>query len=316
MAARDLCFVKTLFHEDGANYPLVDIGTALEEKGLKFRLRSSGRQLWGRAGVRFGVLRTLVRAGGPLIIPFMGIHDRDVFPYCYWTELVPVLFDCWPHYFKWWESFFSRYRTRLAFFTARQSTEYFANVLKDTTCVWLPEATDPRLYDRGDLLASREIDVLEIGRKHSEFHDKIRPALEEAGYCHVYSAGPHQLVFPNRSALSRGLCTAKISICIPASITHPERSGWVNTTTHRYFESMAARCILLGVCPPELADLFGYNPVIEIDRGHETEQIFAILKNPGAYQNLVDRNYETLLERGTWQSRADDIIRWTGKVCA
>jgi len=315
MSARKLRFVKTLFHEDGANYPLFDIGTALEEKGLEFRVRSSGRQLMGRAGVRFGVLRNYVRAEGPLLIPFMGIHDRDVFPYCYWTELVPVLFDCWPHYFDWWESFFTRYRIRLAFFTARQSAEHFSKVLAKTTCVWLPEATDPRLYDPGKELISREIDVLEFGRKYDELHNKIRPALQQAGYRHDYQRGPRQFIFPDRAALGRGLCKAKISVCIPASITTPERSGWVNTTTHRFFESMAARCILLGVCPPELADLFGYNPMIEIENGHEAEQILAILKDPGAYQNLVDQNYATLLERGTWASRVEDIFRWTGNIC-
>lgn len=106
-------FVKTTFSEAPSNYPLFDIGTALEERGLEFKIRSSGRQLLGRAGVRFGVLRNYVRAKGPLIVPFMGIHDRDVFPYCYWTEMVPVVFDCWPEYFDWWESFFHRYRIRL-----------------------------------------------------------------------------------------------------------------------------------------------------------------------------------------------------------
>jgi hypothetical protein len=315
MPARDLRFVKTRFYEDPSNYPLFDIGTALEERGLKFKTRSRGRQLMGRASVRFGTLRNFVRAGEPLLIPFMGIHDRDVFPYCYWTELVPVLFDCWPNYFDWWESFFKRYRIRLAFFTARQSAEYFSGKLPGTTCVWLPEATDPRIYDPGGPLASREIDVLEFGRKYAVLHDKIRPALEEAGYVHNYQRGPRQFIFPDRASLCKGLCKAKVSICVPASITHPERSGWVNTTTHRYFESMAARCILLGICPPELSDHFGYNPVIAIEEGREAGQILDILKDPGAYQGLVDRNYQTLLQRGTWTSRVGDILRWVDTVC-
>jgi len=311
---KNLRFVNTTFSEAPSNYPLFDIGTALEERGLKFKTRSSGRQLPGRAAVRFGILRNYVRAKGPLIIPFMGIHDRDVFPYCYWTELVPVVFDCWPAYFDWWELFFHRYRIRLAFFTARQSAEYFSKALAKTTCVWLPEATDPRLYDPGEALIAREVDVLEFGRLYGEYHDKIQPALEQAGYRHDYPRGP-QPVFPDRPALGKGLCKAKISICVPSSITHPERSGWVNTTTLRYFESMAARCILLGTCPPELADLFGYNPVVEIEAGHEAEQILSILKDPGGYQGLVDRNYEVLLERGTWNSRVEEILRWTEEIC-
>ena len=59
----------------------------------------------------------------------------------------------------------------------------------------------------------------------------------------------------------------------------------------------------------------GYNPVVEIDAGHEAEQILSILKDPGGYQGLVDRNYEVLLERGTWNSRVEEILRWTEEIC-
>jgi hypothetical protein len=107
---------------------------------------------------------------------------------------------------------------------------------------------------------------------------------------------------------------SKISVCIPASITHPERSAWVKTTTHRYFESMASRCILLGHSPEELCDLFGYNPVVEIETGHEAEQILSILKDPASYQELVDKNYKTVIERGTWASRIPEIVHWVDRV--
>lgn len=78
---------------------------------------------------------------------------------------------------------------------------------------------------------------------------------------------------------------------------------------------MAAKCLLVGVCPPELADLFGYNPVVEIEKGREAEQLLSILRDPGAYQTLVDRNYDVLLLRGTWKSRIPDIVNWIHAVC-
>jgi hypothetical protein len=246
----------------------------------------------------------------------MGIHDRDVFPYCYWTELVPLAFDCWPARFDWWKGFFEKHRIRLAFFTARQSAEYFAKEMPEMVSKWLPEATNPALYNPGLPLVEREIDVLEIGRKYGLLHDQIAPVLEKAGYRHVYQQGPGQSLFPDLSSLSKGLSMSKISVCIPASITHPERSGWVKTTTHRYFESMASRCILLGHSPEELCDLFGYNPVVEIETGNEAAQILSILREPEAYQELVDKNYRVFLERGTWESRIPEIVHWTDRVTA
>ncbi len=71
-----LRFVKTPFHEDPSNYPLIDIGKALEAAGWDFKMRLSGRKLLARAGVRFNLLRNIARAGSPLLFPMMGANDR------------------------------------------------------------------------------------------------------------------------------------------------------------------------------------------------------------------------------------------------
>ena len=63
----------------------------------------------------------------------------------------------------------------------------------------------------------------------------------------------------------------------PCSLTHPERSGPVETVTHRYFESMASKCLIIGHAPRELIDLFGYNPAIEMQANHEFKQLQALL---------------------------------------
>jgi len=78
--------------------------------------------------------------------------------------------------------------------------------------------------------------------------------------------------------------------------------------THRYFESIASKCLILGHAPKELIDLFGYNPVIEVAWGSEFEQIRSLLNNIATYQEFVERNYERLLEVGTWESRIAMIL--------
>src|SRR5262249_21190109 len=65
---------------------------------------------------------------------------------------------------------------------------------------------------------------------------------------------------------------------------------------------------LFGHCPSELVDLFGYNPVIEAEADREAEQIESILSNLNSYEDLLERNYQRLLEVGTWRSRVPVIV--------
>ena len=82
-----------------------------------------------------------------------------------------------------------------------------------------------------------------------------------------------------RMPLAAGFGDAKVSVCFPSSTTHPQRSGSVETATHRYFESFASRCIVVGRAPAELVDLFGYNPVVEADTRAQRSSLFASWSN-------------------------------------
>ena len=117
-----------------------------------------------------------------------------------------------------------------------------------------------------------------------------------------------QVVFPSLDALVAGLGDTKLSIVFPSSMTHPGRSGHVETVTHKYFESMASRCVLVGHCPDELHDLFGYNPVIEVDWSDPAGHVRTILENLDAHVDLVERNFSRLLDVGTWDTRVQTLV--------
>src|SRR5215212_10345929 len=89
--------------------------------------------------------------------------------------------------------------------------------------------------------------------------------------------------------------TLSLHDALPISMTHPARSGNVETVTLRYFESMAAKCLIVGHCPAELIEVMGYNPVIEADLSSgpaaAAAQIADILADVGRYQPQVDRNF-------------------------
>jgi hypothetical protein len=77
--------------------------------------------------------------------------------------------------------------------------------------------------------------------------------------------------------------------------------------TLRYLQSIASKALIVGHAPPLLVELFGYNPVIEADFADPCEQIRGILRDYDAYRELLDRNYEVLTTRHTFQHRWAEI---------
>ncbi len=236
--------------------------------------------LFAKVLSRAGLLRNLSRNSQRIYLaPLMGPAEYRLFPHSYFSETVVYCFDCWPSYYERWEAMFRRHRIRLAFFSAQQSAAHFAEQIPQMRSVWLPEATDPAAYDHRRPLRERGIDVLEVGRRYELWHQQVANGLHQKGLVHLFENPRGQLVFPTRERYAQGLGNSRISVCFPASLTTPERAGGVETVTHRYFEAMASGCLILGHCPQELLDLFGYNPVIEANMEASLEQLLAILTN-------------------------------------
>ena len=303
---RDLFLLKTA--ESGVwTYSVLGLEKALVQSGLQPVIHQSSNllRLLTRVLARAGMVRNFWKSGNDIYLAIlMGPAEYRLFPFSYGREVAVYCFDCWPGQYARWEAFFRRNRLRLAFFTARGSAEYFAERLPAMQSVWMPEAVDPEDYDCSKQLAERVIDVLELGRREEAVHQAITPRLRESRRVHLYEQQKGQIIFPTRETLVAGLSDSKISVCFPSSMTHPERSGDLETVTYRYFEAMASGCLIWGKCPQELLDLFGYNPVIEADGKDPYGQLDGILQDPGKYQDLVDRNYGRLLEAGTWRVRA------------
>lgn len=307
----ELRFLKSTNCPTVACYVLLSIERAMELAGIRSLLNSQGEAEAFVAKVlsKLRLMRNFRRSSkGPVFVSFMGFSESRTFPFSYSNEIVPYCFDCWPSSYERWSSFFRRHRVRLAFFSARQSAIYFAEQVPLMKSIWLPEAADPDEYDPSRQWSERDIDILELGRRDEKFHSAIAGNMALRGRRHLFEHIKGEVVFPSRADFIDGLGRTKISVCFPCSQTHPERSGAVETVTHRYFESMASKCLILGRAPRELIDLFGYNPVIEIEAGNESGQIDYILSNPSSFQGIIDRNYVQLLDRGTWVSRVASLM--------
>ena len=171
---------------------------------------------------------------------------------------------------------------------------------------WVPEAITMSDYHFQDY-SRKDISVLAFGRRYDEYHDRIVDRLEQENISYLYEKVKKAIVFPTREAFIDGLARTKISICVPSSITHPEKAGKISTMTIRYLQSMASKCLIVGYMPDEMKPLFDYIPIVEIDMSSPAEQLIGILRNFDRYIPLIEKNYAYIQSHHTWEHRWNSI---------
>jgi hypothetical protein len=235
--------------------------------------------------------------------------DRQAFePYSYIPSRgrLIYMFDAWPKNYKKICRFVNEYHIDKVFVSASQSAAELNKLMARDIFHYVPEGVDPILY-RSAGYDRKDIDVFAMGRKYDDYHAKIKDHLEQHQRKYFYEIVKGKLVFPDRNQFIDGLSRTKISICVPSSITHPERSGHVETMTMRYLQSMASKCLIVGHAPKEMVELFGYRPVIEIDWEDPSGQIESLLHNYHLYIPLIERNHREIMKKHTWAHRFEQI---------
>ena len=217
------------------------------------------------------------------------------------------IFDAWPSVHQLIEDSLPLLHIRTVFFSSLQATEIFsAKPALKCKFIWVPEGIDVTLYRRREL-RERDIDVIQMGRKHDGYHTAIIEKLCEKGKTYLFEKVRGEVIFPTREGFIDGLSRSKISICVPSCLTHPERSGDISTMTLRYLQSMASGCLIVGVRPYDMQFLFDHNPVVEIDFNDPAGQLLEILDKIDQYSSLIDRNYHAVRDNHTWIHRWEDI---------
>ena len=231
----------------------------------------------------------------------MGTNFKRSFPYFLTRgNKVLYMFDAWPNSHEYIYRFIKRLNVQYTFFSSSMVTADMQK--RGVNCFWVPEGIELESY-RFELLANKDIDVVAIGRKYDEYHEMIMEPLENAGKVYLYEKIKGQIIFPTQEEFFAGLARAKISICVPSNVTHPERSGNIETMTIRYLQSMLSKCLIVGIAPTELIELFEYNPVVEIDMNEPVGQILDILENYSNYIELVEKNYQMVRQNHSWENR-------------
>ncbi|MDE6152191.1 MAG: hypothetical protein K2G12_09445 [Prevotella sp.] len=254
----------------------------------------------------------------------------DTFPYYVSHEIIPMFWDCWPCYYDKVEKWLRKHNVKTAIFTSRLEMEEMKTRIPELNTLWCPEAVDTSLYKQGKDLKDRNIDLLEFGRSNTKVlgesfykHDLPKDSLKLSGAKttnHVCTQVNGKFLY-NNEELYEVMGDAKITICLPKSMTHPDIAEGVETLTQRYWEAMLSRMVIVGHAPKELVDFIGYNPVIEIPDHRNTcavpdmqNLIAKILEKIDDYQELVDRNRETALNMGGWNVRMKMVREWLSSL--
>lgn len=227
----------------------------------------------------------------------------DTFPDYAHYEIIPFVWDCWPCYFDKMCKWLKKHKVRTSIFTSSQTAEKIQTAFPDMNVLWCPEAVDTSIYQAGQPLSERKVDLLEFGRQSHIIIDGCRK------FNYVCTKENVKFLYTNEQ-LYEIMGDAKITIALPRCMTQPEVAGDIETLTQRYWENMLSRIVMVGHAPKELTDLIGYNPVIELDREHANEQILDILSHINDYQPLVDKNRETALKMGSWDIRMKKVMEW------
>jgi hypothetical protein len=212
------------------------------------------------------------------------------------------MFDAWPAKHREILDLVDSWGVQYAFVSSSQAAARLGQLSERCTFIWVPEGIDPHRYQQRSL-HERDIDVLQLGRKYDAYHSAIEPALRRAGKTYVYEKAKGSLIFPTRAEFVSGLARSRISICVPSSVTHRERAGDIETMTVRYLQSIVSKCLVVGHAPAEMIELFGYNPVVEIDMDAPEEQIISLLEGYDEWIPLIEKNYAVVTASHTWDKR-------------
>lgn len=230
---------------------------------------------------------------------------RLLIPYAFKTKLNFVyMYDVWPRFHRWIFPLLDFFNVQYVFFSSKQVLENFNQNYSHIKCraIWLPEALSAQDY-HFKAYDEKDIDVLEFGRMYDEYHQLITEPLQRNGKHHVYRTPGMDLLFPDKQRFTAALAAAKIVICVPSNITHPHRAEYISSMTLRYLQAMVSKCLIVGVLPSDMEELFGYNPIVEIDMNHAGDQILDILDSYTDYQPLIDRNYHHVIRHHQWENR-------------
>jgi len=288
--------------DDGLNLPFI---TWMAESWVRtggkvikdFPVPHKVKALMGRFGVRIPWFKRKER----VIVGACNRLESPAWPLCCFYEIIPFMWDLWPHNIPPLVRFIRRYKVKLVFCSSSTACRQLQGQVPGIKVVWIPEGIDMKTFTPGPTLAQRKIDIIEYGRRKEPLHTELCRLCEEKGLNHLYKKEGERFL-PTMRDIAQALKDAKVVINYPRSVTNPEIAKGTETMTQRYWEGMLSKTLMVGHAPQELIEICGYNPVVEI-KDDSAEQVAEVLGRIEKHQSLVDRNYDFAMSHASWDLR-------------
>ena len=223
-------------------------------------------------------------------LPYRHYFFGKTFPYFTFGSKLRVLWiwDAWEPRLEEIAALVREAKIDVLLVSSLQSSELLRPMLEGVCDVhWVPETIDIAEY-HAKPWSERKIDVLSFGRSLPRYKEAIRSLSAKGLNCVLDQR------FATREDFVSALADAKISICFPRTVTDPEVAGGISTVTHRYLQSMAAKCLIVGETPMEAHQMFGFDPVVAVDWEDPAGQLLNIAAHPESFMDLIERNFDAL----------------------
>lgn len=283
-----------------------DRAVVAERKTVRFRRLKS--YLLRKMVVFPGLLKLKPAVWNNKRVNFSAMISGDLsvlMPYSLFSQSNYVyMHDAWPRFQHWIFPLLEFFHVKVVFFSAKQSWMDHQRKCPNSTCksMWVPEGIDADLYIFRPF-GEKKIDVLEFGRRYEKYHLLIKDRLAAENKHHIFKTDGKTLLFPDQSAFKMALAETKIVVCVPSDLTHPDRAEYISSMTLRYLQAMASKCLIVGITPYDMKELFSYSPIVEIDMDNAAEQLLDVLANYNAYIPLIERNYLEVKNNHQWKNR-------------
>lgn len=230
----------------------------------------------------------------------------DTFPDYARYEIIPLTWDCWPVCFEKVCRWFVKYDVRTAIFTSSQTADRMREVFPQMNILTITEGINISLFMNSyKLIKDKSIDLYEISSLQRSYFKKKYPK-EYLELCNMPKSRSVTTNEDFRSVLS----DTKVTIMFPRCDTRPEIAGDIDTLTQRYWECMLSGIVMVGRAPKELIDLIGYDPVVNLDKDNEVENVRNIIANANDFQSLVERNMQVAMKKASWDIRMAKIMEF------
>lgn len=230
-------------------------------------------------------------------------HGNKVALYCY---------DCWEPEFEEWRKVIDDIGADYLFFAYKLTNDYYRE--HGYKSWWSPLSADYEVFKYEG--KERKRMFMQMGRFNEDIHKAILKylddhSLEDDRDNYAYRRSREETLYPELSDLVDAINETKYFVCIPKYYENFKRTGNVNDMICRYYEGMICKTMIIGKKPETWDYYFPYEAMItfEDDYSDFNEKIDYYEKHPEEYEELVNKNYDYILEHHTWGNRLDIILK-------